>query len=231
MDLLREGITDAWRLITTGDAVMFHALGVSLLCALLALLLAAPLATAYGAWLGLARPRGASVHVFVLRLGLALPTVVIGLVVYALLTRRGLLGSLHLLHTQAAIVIGQTLLALPLLASLVHAAARSVDPVVRESARTLGAGRLRTTLTCLNEVRPALVTAALATFGRCLTEVGIAVIVGGAIREETRTLPAQVQTELGRGDFGAALAAGLLLLLVSVPITLLGMRLEQGRRP
>jgi tungstate transport system permease protein len=215
----------------TGDAVVFHALGVSLACSLLALLLAAPFAAAYGAWLGLARPRGAGAHVFALRVGLSVPTVVIGLLVYALLTRRGLLGGLHLLHTQAAIVIGQTLLALPLLASLVHAAASGVDPVVGESARTLGAGRLRTALTCLNEVRPALVTAALATFGRCLTEVGIAVIVGGAIREETRTLPAQVQTELGRGSFGAALAAGLLLLLVSVPITLLGMRAERGGRP
>lgn len=228
MDLLREGFVKAWQLVVAGDPTVFHALGVSLLCSVLSLACAALLALPYGAWLGLARPRGAAVHLFVLRLGLSVPTVVIGLLVYAFLTRRGLLGSLHLFHTQAAIVIGQTLLALPLLASLVHGAAAAVDPVVAESARTLGAGRWRVGVTCLNEVRPALLTAALVTFGRCLTEVGIAVIAGGAIKEDTRTLTAQVQTELGRGEFGAALAAGLLLLAVAVPITLVSMRLERG---
>jgi len=230
VELLGEGFAKAWQLVTSGDPVVFHALGVSLLCSLCSLALAAVLAVPYGAWLGLARPRGASLHVFLLRVGLSIPTVVIGLVVYAFFTRRGLLGHLHLFHTKAAIVIGQTLLAFPLLASLVHGASASLDPIVAESARTLGATRLGTAARCLSEVRPALLTAALATLGRCLTEVGIAVMVGGAILMDTRTLTAHVQGEVSRGSFGSALAAGLLLLAVAVPLTLLGMRFERGRR-
>jgi len=230
VELLGEGFAKAWQLVTSGDPVVFHALGVSLLCSFLSLALAALLAVPYGAWLGLARPRGAGAHVFLLRVGLSIPTVVIGLLVYAFLTRRGLLGHLHLFHTKAAIVIGQTLLAFPLMASLVHGATASLDPVVAESARTLGASRIGIAARCLGEVRPALLTASLATLGRCLTEVGIAVMVGGAILMETRTLTAHVQGEVARGDFGSALAAGLLLLAVAVPLTLLGMRFERTRR-
>ena len=230
MNMLREGFAEAWRLVSTGDAVVFHALGVSLLCSTLAVLLAALVAVPYGAWLGLQRPRGRSAHLFLLRLGLSVPTVVIGLFVYMLLTRRGLLGDLHLLHTLAAIVVGQTLLAFPLLASLVHGATAALDPVVLESARTLGAGRIGAVRMALGEVRPALATAFLAAFGRCVTELGIVLMVGGGLKLETLTLTQAIQLEISRGEFGLALAPALLLLVVAALVTLLSMRLERGGR-
>jgi tungstate transport system permease protein len=224
MDFLGDGVREAGRLLAERDPAVFHALGVSMLCSVLAVLVAGVLAVPYGAWLGLVRPRGHRGQVFVLRLLLAVPTVVIGLVLYGFLTRRGLLGGLGLLHTQAAIVIGQTLLAFPLLATHVQGATAGLDAVVLDEARTLGAGRLRTLGLGLGEVRPALATAVLTAFGRCVTELGIALIVGGGLLLETRTLPAAIQLEVSRGEFGRALAPALLLLAIAAVATLLAYR-------
>jgi tungstate transport system permease protein len=230
MDFLREGFVEAWRLLVERDPDVVHAFGVSMLCSVLAVLLAGVVALPYGAWLGIARPFGHRVQVFVLRVLLSVPTVVIGLVLYALLTRRGLLGGLDLMLTQAAITIGQTLLAFPLLATHVQGATAGLDRLVRDEARTLGAGTATTLRLALGEVRPSLATAGLTAFGRCVTELGIAVIVGGGIRGETRTLPAAIQLEVSRGEFGRALAPALLLLVVAAAATLLAHRLSREDR-
>ncbi len=230
MDLLLEGLREAWRLIRTGDRDLLEALGVSLTTSALALGLAALLGVPFGAWLALARPRGGRVLVFALRLLMAVPTVVIGLVVWALLTRRGLLGSLGLLYTQAAMTLGLTLLALPILASHVHAAVSGLPRVVVETARALRAGRLTTLRLALGEVRPALVVALLTSFFRCFTELGIALIVGGNVRGHTRNLPGAIQLDLSRGELGRALAAGLVLLALAALVTVGTSRLARERR-
>ena len=225
MRLLWEGFVEAVRLIGSGDAALFHAMWVSLACTLTAITAALLLAVPYGAWLGLYRGRGRRAQVFVVRVGMAMPTVVIGLLVYAFLSRRGLLGSLDLLYTKAAIIAGETLLAFPLLATLSHAATADLAPEVSESSLTLGAGRFRALLRSLGEVRSAMAAAYLVSFGRCLTELGIAITVGGNLAFRTRTLPSTITLELSRGNFAAALAPGIVLLFLACGAVAIAYRL------
>jgi tungstate transport system permease protein len=220
VDVFVDGAREAVRLLSERDRDVFHALGVSLVCAALAVVAATALAVPYGGWLALRRPGGHRAQVVALRLLLSVPTVVIGLVLYGLLSRRGLLGDLDLLHTRAAIAIGQALLAFPLIATQVHAAAAGLERLVVDEARTLGAGPSRLLRLGLGEIRPSVATALLAALGRCLTELGIALIVGGGIRLQTRTLPGTIALEVSTGEFGRALAPALLLLLVALPVTL-----------
>ena len=230
MSLFQDGFVEAWRLIFSGSPEVFHALGVSLTCTLVATALAAAIAIPYGAWLGLYRPRGAGIQVFLLRVGMAFPTVVIGLIVFGLFSRKGLLGSLDLLYTRYAIILGEFILAFPLLGSLAHGAAASLDRRVTETALTLGASRRRALLKALGEIRPALAAAYLASFGRCITELGIAITVGGNLKLDTRTLPSTIQWELNRGEFAKALAPGILLLLLACSAALLTHRLSRETR-
>lgn len=215
MGFLGDGVREAFRLIAGADPATFHALWVSLSCTLVAITLAGLLAIPYGAWLGLYRPRGHRFQYLLLRVGLALPTVVIGLLVYGLLSRRGLLGDLDLLYSRSAIILGEFFLALPLLGSLAHGATASLSSQVAETALTLGASRWRALIAVLGEVRASLAAAYLAAFGRCITELGIAITVGGNLSMRTRTLPSTIQLELSVGKFAAALAPGLLLLLIA----------------
>lgn len=206
---------EATRLVLSGDAETFHAVWVSLYCTVVSVSLAFLLAVPFGAWLALYRPRGHGFGVFALRVGMSVPTVVVGLLVYALLSRRGPFGGLDLLYTKTAIVSGELLLALPLLGTLAHGAAASLDPTALETARTLGAGRARALVTVLGELREALAGAYLAGFGRCFSELGIAITVGGNLYLRTRTLSSTIQLELARGAFAKALAPGLLLLVLA----------------
>jgi tungstate transport system permease protein len=225
VELLLEGFKEAAVLIARGDPGTLHAIWVSLLCTLVAVTLAALCAVPYGAWLGLYRPRS-RVQVLVLRVGMAIPTVVLGLLVYVLFSRRGLLGGFDLLYTKSAIIVGEFLLAFPLLGTLAHGAAASLDPVVVESCLTLGSGRWRALLRALGERRPALAAAYLAAFGRCITELGIAITVGGNLALRTRTLPSTIQLELTRGAFARALAPGLILLALACVAAVLTHRIS-----
>jgi tungstate transport system permease protein len=215
LDFLWDGIVEAVRRMATFDLDTYHAVWVSLLCTVISISLAALVAVPYGAWLAVFKPRGHKVQVFLLRVGMALPTVVIGLLIYGLLSRRGLFGGLDLLYTKAAIIAGEFILAFPLLGTLAHGATAALDRRVTETALTLGASRSRTLGKVLGEVRVALVAAYLAAFGRCITELGIAITVGGNLRLRTRTLPSTIQLEVSRGDFAAALAPGILLLVLA----------------
>jgi len=157
VDFLLDGILEAFRLVLRGDAEVLHAVWVTLLCSTTATTLAALIAFPYGAWLGIHRRDGRGLQVFLMRVGMFTPTVVVGLLVYGLLSRRGILGGLDLLYTKAAIILGELLLAFPLLVVLTHGATSALDRRVPETARTLGAGRLRVLHAVLGEVRVGLV--------------------------------------------------------------------------
>jgi tungstate transport system permease protein len=230
LGFLLEGLGEAWRQLLGGDADLYHAIGVSLLCTTSAVVAAAVIAFPYGAWLGIRRRRGEGPQVFLLRVFMFTPTVVMGLVVYTLLSRQGLLGGLDLLYTRTAIVAGEFLLALPLMAVLVHGSAAALDPLVTETARTLGAGRLRTLWAVLGEMRVALVAAALAGASRCLSELGVALTVGGNLRLETRTLATTITLDLRQGEFGRALGCGMVLLLLAAGVALLAHHLGRETR-
>jgi tungstate transport system permease protein len=229
MDFFAEGFRVALDRLLGGDPDTWSAIATSLLCTTVAVTIAFVLAVPYAAWLGQRRPRTAGLQVFLLRVGTFVPTVVVGLLLYGLLSRRGVLGSLDLLYTRSAIVVGEIALAFPLIATLVHASSASLDRRAYETARTLGAGPWRALGAALGEVREAIVAAYLLAYARCLSELGVSLTVGGNLRYRTRTLSSTITLELSRGEFGAGLACGLILVLLAVAIALLASRLGRER--
>lgn len=175
--------------------------------------------------LGLSRSPAARWGLVAARAGMAFPTVAVGLVVYAMLTRYGPLGGLDLLYTPAAIVVGEVLLAVPMILALGAAAVGDLDPRFRETTESLGIrGWTRILLAC-GEAREGLLAAVLAAFARCVTELGVALLVGGNLLStdawrSTRTLTTSIATETSRGDFRAAMARGLLLVAVALAVNL-----------
>ncbi len=220
MELMREGFREAFRLLIQFDPMVMDAawrsLWISLFAVSLATLVGLPLGTV------LARvsfsTRGFWVLAF--RIGMSFPTVFIGIVCYAMFARRGPLGSMELLYTPWVIVCGEFLLALPLVVTLCHGSVKSLDPRVAETAWTLGASPLRRWQTYLSEARVGVTLAILTAFCRCVTELGIAMIVGGNIKDRTRTLATATALETSQGEFGRAMAMGLILLAVATTVTL-----------
>jgi tungstate transport system permease protein len=150
----------------------------------------------------------------------ALPTVVMGLFVYSLISRSGPLGSLGFLFAPAGIILGQTFLALPIVASLVYAGLSKLDPRFRETLRTLGAGPARRFIATAREARSILVAALVAAFGRVSGEVGVAMMLGGNIRGLTRTMTTAIALDAAKGDFERAMALGVILFLLAILINL-----------
>lgn len=194
--------------------------------------LATGLACAIGMPLGyvLATRRfwGRRVALTVVNTALSFPTVVVGLLVYGMLSRRGPLGGLGWLYSWQAIVVADTLLALPIAAALSAAAVQAVDPRIRRTAQTLGAGRWRTAWTVAGEARFALVAVVTAAFGQVVAEVGAALMVGGNIRGATRTLTTAVTLATAQGDFGFALLLGAVLVAVALVVNVV-LQILQGR--
>ena len=200
----------------------------SLRVALLATLAACGLGIPVGVWFGMTTFAGRRGLLVLLNTALALPTVVVGLAIYLLLSRRGPLGDLGLLFTWQAIVAAEIVLAFPIAASLSAAAVQAVDPRVRRTALTLGAGPWRTALAVAREARLAMAAAVAVAFGRVLSEVGAALIVGGNIRGETRTLTTAITLATSQGDFTLAIALGLILLALALTVNAV-LQLLQGR--
>ena len=146
---------------------------------------------------------------------MAFPTVVVGLLLYSFISRQGPFGQLGLLFTPWAMVIGQFVLAAPIIVALSISATQGIDPRVRLTALSMGANTLQTSLTVLSEARFALISAVITGFGRVITEVGCALIVGGNIRGNTRILTTAIALETSKGEFAFSLALGFILLAVA----------------
>lgn len=151
---------------------------------------------------------------------LALPTVFIGLLVYAFLSQRGPLGNLGLLFTLPGIAIGQTILALPIVIALTAAAAESMDEQLNVTLISLGANRRQLLLSSLWEVRYGIVAAGVTAYGRVLTEVGISMMVGGNIKWYTRTITTAIALETNKGQFAMGIALGLVLLAIAFIVSI-----------
>jgi len=200
----------------------------SLKVAVTATVIACAFGVPLGFWLGGTRFQGRRGLLVVLNTALAFPTVVIGLAVYLLLSRRGPLGGLGLMFTWQAIVAAEVILAVPIAAALSAAAVQAVDPRVRRTALTLGAGPLATAWAVAREARFTLGAAVVVAFGRVLSEVGAAMIVGGNLRGETRTLTTAVALATSQGQFELAIALGLVLLALALTVNVV-IHLLQGR--
>ncbi len=151
---------------------------------------------------------------------MALPTVFIGLLVYALLTHRGPLGSWGLLFTLPGIAVGQTILALPIVIGLSATAVESMDRKLRTTIISMGANRRQLFISSLWESRHGILAGAIAAYGRVMTEVGISMMVGGNIKWHTRTITTAIALETNKGQFGLGVALGLVLLAIAFCVNL-----------
>ena len=199
---------------------VFEVMGVSLRVSLAATALATVTSVPLGFLLSVSEFRGKRTIVGVTNTLMALPTVVVGLLVYILLSRSGAFGFLGILYTPTAIVVGQFILALPIITALTYAATSSVDARVRKTAESLGAGPSQAAWMVLKEARLGIIAAVIAGFGRVIAEVGSAVMVGGNIRGYTRTMTTTIALETSKGNFALGITLGLILLLVALSINL-----------
>ncbi len=228
MSDLGKALTEAIRLILSADKDVTTIVSASLRFALSSTLLASLLGIPAGIALANARFRFKRLLEDILNTLLAMPTVVVGLFVYTLIFSQGPLGRFQLLFTPAAIVLGQTVLILPLVTSLACGAVSVVNPVVRETAFTLGAGRLRAVRAVASEARAALLIVCITAFGRVVGEVGISLLLGGNILGYTRTITTAISLQTSKGEFALGLALGIILLCAAFVISVTARRL--GRR-
>jgi tungstate transport system permease protein len=230
MDFLAEGLRRAWGLLVAGDTEVFGIAALTLKVAVVATTIACAAGLPLGYFLATRRFWGRRAALTMVNTALAFPTVVVGLLLYGLLSRRGPLGGLGWLYTWQAIVVGDVLLALPIAAALSAAAIQGVDPRIRRTAETLGAGPGRTAWTVAREARFALAAVITAAFGQVVAEIGAAMIVGGNIRGQTRTLTTAVALYTSQGDFGLALALGILLVVLALVVNVVLQILQGGGR-
>jgi tungstate transport system permease protein len=218
MDLIGEGVVQAFRLILTGDPevmrIVLLSLKVSGLATLLSLLAGIPL----GAAVGLARFPGRGLLLSLINTGMALPPVVVGLFVSIVLWRSGPLGVLELLYTPTAMVIAQFILAFPVVTGLTVAAIQQIDPRLRLQLLGLGASRVQLVVQLLREARLPLLAAVIAGFGAVISEIGASMMVGGNILGYTRVLTTATVLETARGNFEIAIALSLILLGITFVI-------------
>ncbi len=151
---------------------------------------------------------------------LALPTVTVGLLVYALISSQGPLGEFQLLFTLTGIAIGQTILAFPIVTAITASIVENIDPELKLTLVSLGAGKKNIIVTCLWEVRYGILAAAVTAYGRVLTEVGISMMVGGNIKYHTRTITTAIALETNKGLFADGIALGIVLLGIAFSVNL-----------
>ncbi len=214
MNTFLDSLQLAWGLIVGGDAELWRIALLSLRVSGCAVLIGAVLGLWLGAWLAVARFPGHGLLVWLLNTLLALPAVVVGLLVYLLLSRAGPLGSLGLLFTPTAMVVAQTLLVVPLIAALSRRLVQAALDEGGDQLRSLGAGPLRSALLLLVHERLGVLTLLLTAFGRAVAEVGAVMIVGGNIAGITRVMTTAIALETSKGDLALALGLGLVLLAI-----------------
>jgi len=218
MHTFSDAIRNALHLMASLDPAVLEYAGRSLLIASVATLAASLLGIPLGVFIAQHDFRGKRVVVTVLNTLLALPTVVVGLTVYALLSRAGPLGALGLLFTVPGIIMGEVLLILPIVTAFTLSAVARTDRDVRRTVLALGASPRQALLTVLAESRFGVLAAVIAAYGRVISEVGVATIVGGNADHFTRTMTTAIVVNTDMGNFGLALALGIVLLAISLSI-------------
>ena len=215
MDFIVTGVLEAFRLLFIGDPQTYSAVATTLKVSTASMLTSLILGIPLGFALGYFNFRGKSQVRLVVDTLLALPTVFIGLLVYALVSRQGPLGQYGLLFSIPGMAIGQAILALPIVMALTATAVESADRNLRMTLISLGARRRQMLITSLWEVRHGILAGGLTAYGRVMTEVGISMMVGGNIKWHTRTITTAIALETGKGMFATGIALGLVLLIIA----------------
>lgn len=228
MNDFARSVGAALTLIGGVDRELLSIVGLSLRVSLSASLVALVIGAPFGAWLAITRFRGRQIVIVLTNALLGLPPVVVGLALYLLLSRSGPLGSAGLLFTPTAMVIAQTLLAVPIVVALVHRPSSLLWAEYADLAHTDGLSLPRSIALLFALGRSSLLTAFLAAFGRAIAEVGAIIIVGGNIRGYTRSMTTAIALETSKGDLPLALGLGLILLTLSVAVSTVAFLLMGG---
>lgn len=209
------------------DSELYFVVFTSLKISFASVLIASTFCIPLGLFIASRKFKGKNFLQSVLNTFMAMPTVVVGLLLYGFLSRNGPFGGLELLYTPIAMIIGQCLLISPVILNLAVVAASSADPRIRLSSIALGANDYQQYIIFVKEIRFALVAAIVMGFGRAIGEIGIAMIVGGNIEGYTRTMTTAIALETSKGDFEFAMALGLLLILIAFTVNFFLQRLQQ----
>ena len=215
---LIDAMHGAFALLFSGNAALWEIIWISLKTSVLGLLLASPPAVLAGYLVASRRFAGRRIVIWLAQAALSVPTVLIGLLLYLMLSRQGPAGGLHWLFAQSGVVAGQVLIALPVLIAFTLSAVQAADPRLAETAVTLGASRWRVMRTVLHESRFGVMAAIINGFGRVISEVGCAMMVGGNIAGETRTITTAIALETSKGEFAQGIALGIVLITIALII-------------
>lgn len=216
MNYFFDAFKEALKLMISMDLELYSIIALSLCVSFTALIGASILGLPIGAILGLKEFKGKFIIINIINTFMGIPPVVVGLLVYILLSNQsGVWGDLRLLFTPIAMIIAQFFLALPLIIGLTYSAVKNVNPMVKKTTVTLGASKILSAFTVIKEARFSIYTAFIVVFGRLLAEVGAVMMVGGNIRYQTRVMTTAIAMQKGMGEFQTALALGIILLILS----------------
>lgn len=232
MGVFGEAIKQAFLLLIHGDKFVFEVMWMSIQVAGAATLLGMIIGIPIGAWLALKKFWGWSAAATVLNVGLMIPPVVVGLFVFLLLSRQGPLGSLSLLYSREAMIFAEFYIAAPVIAAITMGGVASVPKEVRLQAMGLGASRWQTTWFVIREARVTLISAIAAGFGAAISEVGAVMMVGGNLstggRNLTGTMTTATMALVRQGNYAAATAFGIILIILTIVVTFVLTRTQQG---
>lgn len=218
MSELQQAIAAAISLIVHLDSDLLEIIGLSLKVSLSAVAIAAAIGLPLGAVLAVARFPGRRSVILLINTLMGLPPVVVGLLVYLMVSNSGPLGTFQLLYTPAAMIIAQAILVTPIIAALTRQTVKDMNRLYDEQLRAYGLSTMARVQTLLFEGRRSLLTALVAGFGRAIAEVGAVIIVGGNINHVTRTMTTAIALETSRGELALALALGIILLVLALAI-------------
>ncbi len=220
MGFLFDSLGASLRLIRSGDPALWHAVWTSLYVSAWSIVFASAIGIPAGLAVGLAEFPMKRPVITMLNSLMAVPTVLIGLLVYAFVSRQGPLGGFGILFTPAAIIVGDAILAAPIVANLALSSVRGANAAILPTAMTLGGNRLQSVLALVSEIRFGMMAAVIAGFGRVVSEVGVAMMLGGNIFGYTRTMTTAIALETSKGEFALGIALGLILMAVALGVNI-----------
>ena len=221
MDLIIQGIVEAVKLLFSGDPEVLRVTALSLVVSLSGTAISLIIGITLGTVIGLNRFFGRRFVVSLINTGMGAPPVVVGLVVSVMLWRSGPLGILHLMYTPYAMIVAQCIISLPIITGFTMASIQNFDPKLRTQIIALGASRVQMLTLLLRETRLPLLAAVMAGFGSVISEVGASMMVGGNIQGQTRVLTTAIVLENSKGNFGLAIALGIILMILVYLVNLI----------
>jgi tungstate transport system permease protein len=230
MSYLAEALGMAVRMIFTGDPVVYSIALRTLFIASSSTLASALLFVPLGCLLHFGRFKGKQIVVGFIQTMYSVPTVFVGMLVFLFISRSGPLGAIGILFTPWAIILGEIVLIAPIVTGLTISALQSTGEGLADTAFSLGAGRTRVILKVLSEAKYAVLTSVLMGFGRAISEVGVAIMVGGNISGYTRTLTTAISLGVGRGETSSSIALGLILLTLAMIVSIVVNLIQHGDR-